>query len=236
MTDTNYQQQLAVKELAPIAADANALITTIEGFEIIDEASCAQLVDLRKTVMLAEKKLAAKKRLVRKPLADALKALDAMFKPASDQIARALSLTKAKLDQWARQQYVIEQERKRIEREAAAEQERIAKKQAEEMRRLGAEETAQVIEKQAEKATNAAAKPAAPEIIRGQASSLVTVRTWKAHVFSKKDLCKAIGAGQMPLEAVEIRQSVLDSLARDFAAERELHGVTFFEQISTQTK
>jgi hypothetical protein len=237
MTDLATQKQLAIETITPLAADANAFMQTAEGMTIETAEQAEDVVDLRRSIQLQLKKVKAAKTAMRKPIADGLKEIDSFFKPPIDQLEAALRATKEKLDEYARVQASIAFGKAKAEAELAREAETAAKKAADELRKSGADEVADVIEKQAsmniERAEAAATKT---ESVRGKKAQLVTVRTWKAQVFSVKDICKAIGNGRLPTDLVDVNMKALNEMARTIAEEKEMPGFTVYQHISTQTK
>ena len=236
MTDTVAQQQLALTEVRPLAANASAYLQTVSGFQIIDQRSCEQLADMQKQIKLARKKVEAKKKLIRDPLAVALRELDALFKPTLDELDDADDSCKGKLNQYLRDQLVIEQELQRQRQEDAAQAAVAAAQNAATLREQGAERTATAVEEQAVHAIEQAALPAHVDTVRGSLATLSVVKRWKGRVFNLKALCEAIGRGKWPAYVVEPKQAALDSLARETGKVQKADGVEFYQEIGSSVR
>lgn len=234
--NTLTQQQLGLQEVGPLAKNASAYLETVRAFEITDEESVAQFADMRRQIDLASKKLEAKKKSVSGPLADAVRALNALFKPAADDLEECMKISKQKLDAYARNVVTIAEEQRRAEEQRARAAVGAAHAVAANLRLGGAESTAKVIEQQAADAVAAAAQPAKIEVVRGVASSFVITKTWKARVRDLKALCLAVGQGRLPVYVVEPKQSALDGLARTAEKAQLADGVEFYQDVGSQTK
>lgn len=213
MTDTTQQQQLAIKELQDLAPTAAAFLETVRGMEAIDEQTCAQMADVRKSISNAEKKLAAKKKTVTGPLQAAVKAINALFKPSEDALDSALKLTKGKLDRYAHQQLVVESARRAEERRQAEARETEARESAMKLREQGATETANEIEKQARADVVTASKPAHVEAVRGESAQMSTRAKWHGRVISIREFCAAVAAGSVPETCIAINLKALNEHA-----------------------
>lgn len=235
-TSTGTQLTLAAQAMAPLAKDIKGFLDTVDGFDIADEDSCAMLGDMRKSIQQLERKVRAKKTEMRKPIAESLRRIDAVFKLPLQQLSDALESTKQKLDQWARDQLVIERERKRAEEIEAQKRRDEIQATVDDLRNSGASEVADELLEVAQTAVDRARAPARTEAVRGTVATVVTVKTWRAQVYSLKDLCKAIGDGLVPVDAVEPRMKVLHDLAASVAKKQSKNGFHVYEQVTTQTR
>jgi HPt (histidine-containing phosphotransfer) domain-containing protein len=134
----------------------------------------------------------------------------------------------------------IEREKKRLaEEEARKEREeaaRLAKKLAKGAGTTGQEAGAQILDQAEKKEDKVVKKKAAVRVGRGKASSVITTTTWKAAVTDKMELIKAVAAGRMPAEVLEINMAALNKIAIDTRLEREVDGVRYWEAVGTTVR
>lgn len=237
MTDIQTQKSLAVAELNPIITDIAAFEGTIEGIDVEDEETQAQVGDLVKLLTNRRAKLEDKRKSLVQPLNTVVKDINALFKPPRDRIDNIIQIAKRKMSAFAQAQLAIEREKKRqAEEEARREREeaqKLARELAEKAGTTGAE-VAQELEAQAEeKVEKAEKKEAKVAVARGSQASVIVTKTWEAQVTDIIALAAAVAAGRLPPEVIEPNMRALKAISRETKLEREVDGVRFFEKIST---
>lgn len=240
MNEATTQKALAVAEINPIITELSAFENTIDGFEVHDEETQADLGDLVKLLSSRRNKIEAKRKSLVSPLNTVVREINALFKVPIARIDKVITIAKKKLSRFAEAMLAIEREKKRqAEEEARKEREeaaRLADKLAQGAGTIG-EETGQEILKQAEdKEVKVEKKKAAVKVGRGKASSVITTTTWKAAVTDKMELIKAVAAGRMPPEVLEVNMPALNKIATDTRLEREVDGVRYWEAVGTTVR
>ncbi len=165
--------------------------------------------------------------------------INALFKPPRDRIDEIVGIAKKKMNRFAQAQVAIENEKKRIERETAENERKEAAELAEALRKKAgqdAEPVAQVVEKEAEKKVEKAAKPAKVATTRGQESSVIITKTWKAEVVDILELVKAVADGKLPTHVLDPNMRALTDIARELKDEGTVNGVRFFQDVSTSVR
>ena len=79
-------------------------------------------------------------------------------------------------------------------------------------------------------------KAAKVEVNRGKAATISTQRIWKAEVFDKSLLIKAIAEGHLSDHFLEVNMPALTAYSRETKMERKLYGVSFFEEVRTAVR
>ena len=191
-----------------------------------DEAVLAA-ADL-KSVKRLTKQVNEKRLAITRPLNEALKEVNALFKPAKEWLGQAELLLKSKL-------LAYQAEQDRIARELQAEADALAKKEQEKLDRRAAKaeakgkaEKAEALRRVAETTTAPVIESAAPKL-----SGIATRETWKAEVTDKALLFKHIVNERHDLlPLVEINQSALNAQARSLKNELDLPGVEVKKETS----
>lgn len=237
MNEATTQRALAVAEINPIITELSAFENTIEGFEVVDEESQADLGDLVKLLSSRRAKIEQKRKDLVGPLNRVVKEINALFKVPITRIDAVITIAKKKLSRFAEAMLAIEREKKRQAEEEARkereEAERLAKKLAQGAGDIGQETGQEIVEQAEVKVEKVVKKKAAVKVGRGKASSVITTTTWKAAVVDKTELIKAVAAGRMPEHVLEINMAALEQIARDTHLEREVDGVKYFEKIGS---
>jgi hypothetical protein len=150
----------------------------------------------------------------------------AKFNEGDEPAARAEQQVKAEIARWDIEQRRIEAER---QRKAQEEAERVAKE--EQLKAAIAAEQAGASKEEVEDIFDApVAVVAAPVQSSYQKASGLSVRSnWQARVVDLKALCKAVGAGKVPIEYVQVNMTALNSRARADKSTMSIPGVVAFE-------
>ena len=237
MTDSSAQKALAVAEINPIITELAAFEGTIESIDVTDEETQAQVGDLVKLLQSRRAKIEAKRKSLVQPLNGVVKEINALFKIPTERIDGVVRIAKDKMSKFSQAMIAIEREKKRqAEEEARQEREtaaRLAASLAEKAGTTGEQVGLELVEQAEAKVEKAEKTVAKVATNRGNTSSVVTTKTWKAAVFDKEALVKAVAEGRMPLESLEINLAELTRISRETKLEREVDGVRFWEHIDT---
>lgn len=235
--ETSTQKSLAIAELEPIITDVAAFAGTIEGIDVDDEETQGQMGDLVKMMTHRRRKLEDKRTSLVKPLSTVVSDINAMFKPPRDRIDEIITIAKRKMNNFAKAQQLIADEQRRQEIEnARKEQEEAQELAAKLAAKVDKEESAPVVEQlelSTEKAVKQAEAPAKVATTRGNESSVVVQKKWKAEVTDLQELALAVGEGRMPVTALEPNMQFLNNQARERKETREYAGVRYYEDVST---
>ncbi len=237
--ETTSQKALAVAELNPIVTDIAAFAGTIEGIDVADEETQGQVGDLVKMMSHRRKKLEDKRTSLVKPLNGVVNEINALFKPPRDRIDEIIQIAKKKMNRFAQAQVALEAEKKRIEREEAEKERREAAELAESLRKKAGQEAAvvaDVVVEEAQKKVEKAAAPAKVATTRGRESSVIISKTWKAEVVDLLELAKGVADGKLPTHVLEPNMTALNDIARTKKDAGTIHGVRFFEDVSTSVR
>ncbi len=237
--EISTQKALAVAELTPIVTDIAAFAGTIEGIDVADEETQGQVGDLVKMMQHRRKKLEDKRESLVKPLNSVVREINALFKPPRDQIDKIVTIAKKKMTRFAQAQIAIEQEKKRIEREEAERERREATELAEALRKkagVEAEPIAETVILAAEKKVEKAAEPPKVAASRGQESTVIVSKTFKAEVVDLLALCQAVADGKLPTHVLEPNMTALNDIARTLKDEGTINGVRFYQHVSTSVR
>lgn len=237
--EMSTQRSLAVAELNPIVSDIAAFAGTMESIDVTDEETQGQIGDLVKMMNHRRRKLEDKRISLVKPLSTVVNDINAMFKPPRDRIDEIVGLAKKKMNNFAQAQQLIADEKRRQEREIAEQERREAEELAATLNAKAGIEAAPVVEQlelAAEKKVEEAAAPAKVAVSRGQESSVITTKRWTAEVIDIVALARAVGEGRMPAYVLEPNMRALKDISRESKAPREVDGVRYFEDISTQVR
>ena len=233
------QRALAVAELNPIVTDIAAFAGTIEGLDVTDEETQGQVGDLVKMMNHRRKKLEDKRLSLVKPLNGVVNEINALFKPPRDRIDEIVGIARKKMNRFAQAQVALENEKKRIEREEAAAERKEAQDLADALRKKAGQEAAvvaDVVIEEAQKKVVQAAKPAKVATTRGRESSVIISKTWKAEVVDVLELAKGVVEGKLPTHVLEPNMTALNDIARERKDPGTIHGVRFFQDVSTSVR
>ena len=233
------QKALAVAELNPIVTDIAAFAGTIEGIDVADEETQGQVGDLVKMMNHRRKKLEDKRLSLVGPLTAVVKEINALFKAPRDRIDEIIQIGRKKMNRFAQAQVALEAEKKRIEREEAAAERKEAEDLAAALRKKAGQEAAvvaDVVIEEAEKKVEKAAKPAKVATTRGRESSVIISKTWKAEVIDLLEVAKAVADGKLPTHVIEPNMTALNDIAREKKDPGTIHGIRFFEDVSTSVR
>lgn len=195
--------------LAASAARGSSLVLKVaERMEIASPADYRWAADELRQVKTKMKELDSDRRKITSKLDAAKKSIMDLFREPLQFLADAETVIKRKMLAWQQ-----EEERKRREAEALArenqrkEQERL-QAQAKKAEQRGKVEQAEALRQQAD-ATPAIAPPA-PQKVAG----LSAREDWEAEVVDKMALVKAVAAGKVPIEALDVNMPLLNKMAR----------------------
>lgn len=237
--ETSTQKAIAIAELNPIVTDIAAFAGTIEGLDVTDEETQGQVGDLVKMMQHRRRKIEDKRLSLVQPLNAVVNEINALFKPPRDQIDKIVGEAKKKMTRFAQAQVAIANEAKRQEREKAEAERREAQELADALRKKAGQDAAQVAEvvvEEAEKKVEVAAKPAKVATTRGQESTVIVTKTWKAEVVDILELAKAVAEGKLPTHMIEPNMRALTDLARELKDPGTVNGVRFFQDVSTSVR
>ncbi len=183
--------------------------------------------DLRDIKALA-KQVNGKRLAITRPLNDALKEVNALFKPAKDWLSEAEALLKGKILEF-------QNEQDRIARELQAEADAKARKEREKLERRAAKAEAKGKDDKAEELRGTAEAQIAP-VVTSAAPKLAGIsrrETWKAEITDKRLLLNHI-VNERPdlLPLVKIDGSALNGMARSLKGELDLPGVEVSKEAS----
>jgi len=201
------------------AEEIGGQIATLDQTFAVVKIGCAEDYQLSADAMIDIKKrskaIEEKRKEIVTPLNDALKRINALFRPPIERldaiatrISTAMSWYQRRMEEEARE------ERERLAVEAAKEQERLrkeAEKQAVRAEKSGDDQSAAMIRSAAETMTVPAPVVQA-DIPKVQ--GIATREVWSAEVFDINALVMGIACGDVPLSAIEPVQSVLNQAAR----------------------
>ena len=237
--EINTQRALAVAELNPIVTDIAAFAGTIEGIDVEDEETQGQVGDLVKMMNHRRKKLEDKRLSLVAPLSGVVKEINALFKPPRDRIDEIVGIARKKMNNFARAQVALADEKKRQAEATARAERKEAQELAATLRKKAGQEAAvvaDVVLEEAEKKVVQAAKPAKVATTRGRESSVIISKIWKAQVVDIIELAKAVVDGKLPTHVLEPNMTALNDIARERKDPGTIHGVRFFQDVSTSVR
>ncbi len=191
------------------------------------EMAVASAEDLRVVKALA-RQVNEKRLAITRPLNDALKEVNALFKPAKDWLSEAEAVLKGKLLEF-------QNEQDRIARELQAVANAKARKEREKLERRAAKAEAKGKDDKAEELRQTAEAQIAP-VVTSAAPKLAGIsrrETWKAEITDKRLLLNHI-VNEQPdlLPLVKIDGSALNGMARSLKGELDLPGVDVSKEAS----
>lgn len=206
-----------------------------ESLTIVERSKAIKIVDQQTydhaCIVLTEQIIPFRKRLkdyfegLRKPAYDAYQAVLNKFKDADSPAEQAEKIIKAEIRRFEQDQERLRQE---LQRKAQEEAENRAK-----LEQLEAAAMAEEFGASPEKVQQIAAQPViavAPPVERtfDRSRGVSTRENWKAEVKDMKALCKAIGAGKVPVNYVLPNESVLNARARADKTTLNIPGVVAY--------
>jgi hypothetical protein len=240
MTEATTQRALAMAEVNPIITELAAFEGTVSSIDVIDEETQADMGDLIKLLQSRRAKIEAKRKHLVQPLNAVVREINALFKTPITRIDNVITIAKKKTSRFAEAMLAVEREKKRLAEEEARkereEAERLAKKLAAKTGTTGEEVGAEILDQAEKKEIKVTKKKAAVRVGRGKASTVITTTTWKAAVTDKMELIKAVAAGRMPADVLEINMAALNKIATDTRLEREVDGVRYWETVGTTVR
>ena len=237
--EISTQRALAVAELTPIVTDIAAFAGTIEGIDVADEETQGQVGDLVKMMQHRRRKLEDKRESLVKPLNSVVREINALFKPPRDQIDEIVGIAKKKMNRFAQAQVAIAQEAARIKRETAERERKEAEELAEALRKKAgadAEPIAETVVREAEKKVEKAAEAPKVAASRGQESTVIVSKSYKAEVVDILELARAVADGKLPTKVIEPNMTALNDIARTLKDEGTINGVRFYQHVSTSVR
>ena len=234
---------------AQLTARASAALEMVKAMEIDSQETYELAADELKSIKAKAKSLEDQRTAITKPINDALRGINALFKGPTDFLTQAEKVIKVKmLDFTTAQERLAAEERRRAEAAVRAEQERLAK-EASAREAAAAEEAAKLIEQgddeaaaevQAQAAIEAAtlsataavmtAPVAAPAVAK--VAGVSTRSVWKAECTDKAALVAFIATNPTFLNLLDVNASALNQLAKAMKETLQLPGVRVFEEKS----
>ena len=181
-----------------------------------------------KTVKRLAKEVNEKRLAITRPLNEALREVNALFKPAKEWLLEAEAILKAKILEFQNEQDRIARElQAKADAEAREEHEKLERTAAL-ADRFGKEEKAEELREEAETQIAPIITSAAPKI-----AGITRRETWKAEVVDKRALIKHI-LEERPdlLLLVTINQSALNAQARLLKDDLDLPGIKVSKEAS----
>ncbi len=207
---------------------SNYMLDLAEDYKITTAKLAVSAGDDLKAVKALAKQLEEKRTAITQPLNQALREINALFKPAKDWLKQAEHLLKDKL-------LAYQAEQDRVARELQAKAEALARKEREKLERRAAKaeakgkaEKAEVLRQVAETKTAPVIESAAPKV-----AGIIRRDVWKAEITDKEALLIHI-VRERPdlLPLVKIDQSALNAQARRLKDKLNLPGVKTVKEAS----
>ena len=237
--ELSTQKSLAVAELTPIVTDIAAFAGTIESIDVADEETQGQVGDLVKMMQHRRRKIEDKRESLVKPLNSVVREINALFKPPRDRIDEIVKIAKGKMNRFAQAQVAIADEKRRQERAQAEKERKEAQDLADALRKKAHQEAAvvaDVVVEEAEVKVEKAAAPAKVATTRGQESSVIVTKTWKAEVVDLLELAKAVAEGKLPTHVIQPNMRALQDLARELKDPGTVNGVRIYQDVTTSVR
>lgn len=219
------------KSIEPISNAIGQLASQVERAEITDQDSLSNGGDLYAIIRNQIKKSEDARTFLVKPLNDHVKSINDQFKPNKEKLEELQKKLKSKMDVF------VTAEQKRIDAEAEAERkaaEEEALQRAAEAEAAGNNELAEDI---VETAAEAPVETVKSPIARGNYGSSTSSRAdWKGECVSVKELCAAIGRGDIPEDFISVNQARLNKFALDKKVEKTNFGIKLYKKISASVR
>ena len=207
---------------------SKASLSAAKGFEISTPEDAEDAGAILREIKGTARELEEKRTSITKPINQALREINALFKPAKAWLADAEQHIKGKL-------LAYQNEQARIARELQAEADALAAKEQAKLDRRAAKaeakgkaEKAEALRKVAETTIAPVIETAAPKL-----SGIATREIWKAEITDQPALVKHIAIDQNELlYLIKIDQSALNALARRLKSDLDLPGVKAVSETS----
>ena len=199
---------------------AIAILNDAEKFAITTHDEYNAAADMLRPIKTRQRELNDLRLSLTRPLDQAKAGVMTLFKPAGDRLAKAEQVIKAAMVGFTR-----EVERKRREAEDAARA--LAAKEEQRLRKLEDAARERGDENRAEQFADRAASVPVPIVAaeKPQAAGIAMQTRWRAEVYDKLTLIRAIAEGRAPLGAVEPNMVLLNAQARSLKGEMAIPGV-----------
>lgn len=213
---------------------SNALTLRTSAKEWLDDAEATKIdspmmyemagSDLRKIKALASD-VETERTKITKPMNDALKAVNDLFRPAKEFLERAEVILKDRMLSWSEaQERIAAQERKRVAALEEAERKRIEEEQIRLLREAAdaqaegdSEMAAKLAEEADAKSIEASVISMPMEVAPARSVQGISTRvTWSAEVTDLKVLLQAVIDGKAPPECICADQKFLDQQAKAY--------------------
>ena len=209
-------------------SDSEALLEIARLREITTPEMAIAAGEELKDIKRLAKQVNEKRLAITRPLNDALKEVNALFKPAKEWLSQAERLLKGKILEF-------QNEQERIARELQAKADAEARKEREKLERRAAKAEAKGKEDKAEELREQAETQIAP-VVTSAAPKLAGIsrrETWKTEITDKGALLQHIIEKRPDLlPLVKIDQSALNGMARSLKGELDLPGVEVSKEAS----
>jgi colicin import membrane protein len=197
------------------------LMELAQNYEITSPEMAVAVGDDLKAVKTLAKQIEDKRTSITKPLNQALREVNALFKPAKNWLKKAEGLIKDKLLKFQREQERIARElQAKADEEARKERVRLEKK-ASDAELVGEPDRAEDLREQAEIQEAPVIASTAPKL-----EGIATRKTWKAEVTNKLLFVKYVAEKRNDLLGlIKIDQSALNAQARSLKDSLDLPGI-----------
>ena len=224
LTIEQESQEIMVKEVNPIVAEANALVVQEQS-----ESTHAQgiLQEIKRRAKIIAERM---ERPVRAAY-EAWKAVKELENGLLKPLAEAESIIKRKVIAFENVQAIKREEEQRraqakADEDARKDRERLLA-QAQKAEEKGKTEKAEALRQQSEIVHAVPVfTPPAPEKVQGTAFKKV----WKGEVTDIKALCLSIAGGTAPLNLLTVNQSAINAFAKGVKNTMPVAGIRFFEE------
>lgn len=223
--------QTAEEQIQPLAKNTSELAEQVERAVVDSEESLSKAGDLYKIITTQIKKGEEARTALVKPLNDHVKWINQQFKPISTQLEGLKSTLKGKMDVFVEEQRKIADEKAAEERQKAEEE---AMARAAELEQSGDKEAAAAALDAAAELPDTAPRSA---IARGNYGSSTSSRVdWKGECVDLKELCAAIGRGDLPTDFVSVNQAKLNAFAAKKKVEKTNWGLRLYKKVSASVR
>ena len=197
------------------------LMKLAESYKITSPEMAINAGDDLKAVKALAKQIEDKRTSITKPLNQALREVNALFKPAKNWLKKAEGSIKGKMLEFQREQDRIARElQAKVDEEARKERIRLEKKAAD-AELVKEPERAEVLREQAEIHEAPVIVSTAPKL-----EGIATRKTWKAEVVNKLLFVKHVAEKRNDLLGlIEINQSALNAQARSLKDGLDIPGI-----------
>ena len=232
---------------AQLNARAQAALDMVKAMEVDSQETYELAADELKAIKAKAKSLEDQRTAITKPINDALKGINALFKGPTTFLEEAERVIKGKMISYStEQERIAAEERRRAEAAVRAEQERLAREAAAreaEAAKAAAKLMAEgdevaAAEVQAQAAIEAASLTATAAVITApvaapavaKVSGVSTRSTWKAECTDKAALVAFIASNPTFLNLLDVNASALNQMAKAMKETLQLPGVRVYEE------